>query len=214
MLFRSQRRLRRDIFVKGTIVTDSSLSADWLDARFARALPPSEIPKVIEGGAGSQRLDDEVSRGLLEAMSSGPATLQAMQASLGSPRSNVVADALIRWLGSGAIEPCLEETGEAARVPGAHRLNRAILERARTSGETGHLASPVTGNGIAVSRHDRLFLLAHLEGQANPVQFAADALARQGAQVARDGRALTRDAEVIEELRSRHARFEIGRAHV
>ena len=65
----------------------------------------------------------------------------------------------------------------------------------------------MTENGIAVSRHDRLFLLAHLEGQTDPVQFTADALARQGAQVARDGRALTREAEVIEVLRSRHARF-------
>lgn len=205
-----QRRLRRDIYVKGQLAAVQEDTNRWDDVRLALVAPRSELPRSLQGAASTLALDDAICRAMVDSLSGGPATLADLCERHGVLRDaarTALHEGVLRLLGSGALEPCLEAEGEEGRVPGVHRLNRAILARAHESGETGHLASPVTGNGIAVSRHDRLFLLARIEGRADPVRFAAETLARQAVQVARDGRALTGASDIADELQRRHARF-------
>lgn len=205
-----QRRLRRDIYMKVLPSAERENIGRWEAVRLALVMPPSEVPQSLRGAAATLALDDAICRSLVDGLSAGPATLADLCERHGVLREaakTALREGVLRLLGCGAVEPCLGAEGEEGRVAGVHRLNRGILARAHASGETGHLASPVTGNGIAVSRHDRLFLLARIEGRADPVRFAADTLARQAVQVVRDGRALTRASDIADELQHRHARF-------
>ena len=203
-----QRRLRRDIYVKGESGTATSPS--WDEVRLALVVPRADVPRAIEGASSTVPLDDADSMTALDALAEGPRSVAQLREAqrLAALDASAVRALVLHLLGAGVVEPCLDGEGEAASTDAVHRLNRAILARAHVSGETGFLASPVTGNGIAVSRHDQLFLLAQLEGHADPVRFAAQTLSRQGVQVARAGRALTRESDVLDELRLRHARFE------
>jgi hypothetical protein len=55
----------------------------------------------------------------------------------------------------------------------ARRFNRAIVERARRGRLYGHLASPVTGTGIAVDDFGLLTLAAVFDGKASTPAAAA-----------------------------------------
>jgi hypothetical protein len=55
------------------------------------------------------------------------------------------------------------------------RLNAWLIERARIGRDTGDLASPVTGGGIAVERIEQLFLLALRHGKTQPEEWAREA---------------------------------------
>ena len=204
-----QRRLRRDIYVREGPAAGAALPS-WDDVRLATVVPRTDVPRAIAGAASTVALDDADSTAALDALAAGPRSVAQLRegALLAALDAAAVRALVLRLLAAGLVEPCLDGEGETVSIDAVHRLNRAILARAHVSGETGFLASPVTGNGIAVSRHDQLFLLAQLEGHADPVRFAAQTLSRQGVQVAREGRALTRESDVLDELRVRHVRFE------
>jgi len=212
--FLVQRRLRRDIYVKGAReLPPAAARAQWADLRLALVVSRSAVPDGVTGAAGRLMFAGDVHAPVLDGLRSGPASVAALCAAdprIAALEPAVLHEALLLLIGAGVVEPCLAAEGaaaRAARTAGTRRLNRAILERARWSGEIRHLASPVTGSGVVVSRHDQLFLLAALERQPDPVTFVAATLATQGVQLLRDGRVLASLDEIRDELRARHARF-------
>lgn len=206
-----QRRLRRDVYVKGAReLPPAGASLQWDALRLALVVPRNEVPDGIDGAAGRLTFDAEVHGAVLDALGRGPAAvadLRATEPRVAALGDAVLRDALLALIGAGYIDPCVSVVGDVSRAASAQRLNRAILERARWSGEIRHLASPVTGSGVDVSRHDQLFLLAEQCREPDAAAFAASALAAQGVQLVRDGRVLVAEGEVIDELRARHTRF-------
>ena len=82
-------------------------------------------------------------------------------------------------------------------------LNLNLQERARVRSEIGHLASPVTGGGIAVGRTQQLFLLARSRGSAQPAEwseFVWQLLAKQGQRMVKEGKKLETPEENLAEL--------------
>jgi len=209
--FLVQRRLRRDVYVKGVReLPPAAAQALWAELRLALVVPRNAVPDTVAGAAGSMPLAPGTRAPILDRLARGSATVAALcaaDARIAALETSVLREAVLLLIGAGFVEPCPPVDGDAARAVGTRRLNRAILERARWSGEIQYLASPVTGSGVSVARHDQLFLLAGLERQADATGFVAAALAAQGVQLVRDGRVLTADAEVVDELRARHTRY-------
>ena len=180
----------------------------WDALRLALVVPRNAIPDGIDGAAGRLALSEHVHGAVLDALARGPSTLSALRASdrLAALGDDTLREALLLLMGAGYVDPCPAIVDDAA-AGSTQRLNRAILERARWSGEIRHLASPVTGSGIEVSRHDQLFLLCEWLQEPDPAAFAAAALAAQGVQVVSNGSVLNAAADILDELRLRHARF-------
>lgn len=207
-----QRRLRRDVYVKGAReLPPAGARLQWDALRLALVVPRSEVPDGIDGAAGRLAFDADVHGAVLDAVAKGPlaaADMRGADARLARLDDAVLREALLLLIGAGYIDPCMPADGDIARLASTQKLNRAILERARWSGEIRHLASPVTGSGIDVSRHDQLFLLAGQVLEADAAKFAAAALAAQGVQLVRNGHVLVAEDEILEELRARQARFQ------
>lgn len=209
--FMVQRRLRRDVYVKGAReLPPAGASLQWGALRLALVVPRNEVPDGVDGAAGRLAFKAEAHGVLLDALANGPATvtdLRVTDARMAALDDAALREALLLLIGAGYVDPCMPADGDAVRVVTTRQLNRAILERARWSGEIRHLASPVTGSGVEVARHDQLFLLAEQDREADAAVFAVSALAAQGVQIMRDGRVLAAQSEILEELRARHARF-------
>ncbi|MBM3346634.1 MAG: methyltransferase domain-containing protein, partial [Betaproteobacteria bacterium] len=208
--FLVQRRLRRDVYVKGArALSHAAAQSAWAGLRLALVVPRNAVTEAVAGDAGSLPLASEIHVPILDRLARGSATVAALcaaDARIAVLDTAALREAILLLIGAGFVEPCLPVDGDAARALATRRLNRAILERARWSGEIRHLASPVTGSGVAVARHDQLFLLAGLERHADATGFVAAALAAQGVQLVRDGRALGAEAEIRDELGARHRR--------
>ncbi len=206
-----QRRLRRDVYVKGAReLPPAGASLQWDALRLALVVPRNEVPDGIDGAAGRLSFKPGVHGAVLDALAKVPATvadLRATDVRIAALDDADLREALLVLIGAGYVDPCMPADGDAARVVATRQLNRAILERARWSGEIRHLASPVTGSGVEVARHDQLFLLAEQNREPDPAAFASAALAAQGVQLVREGRVLVTESEIVEELRARHVRY-------
>ncbi len=201
----SNRGFRRDLFVKGAErLTPAERSARLRATRFALLVPPDALPEVAITPAGRIPLPPDLHGPLAEALAAEPRSLGALLAlpALARHGEEAVLRALMMLTSLALAAPALAEDGLAARRDAAGRFNAAILERCRAGEESGHLASPVLGSGVAVSRIEALFLLARRLG-AEPAAFAWEQLAAEGLALRRDGAPLATEAENLAELRGR-----------
>jgi SAM-dependent methyltransferase len=103
----------------------------------------------------------------------------------------------------GHLHPVGEDAEIARARRATERLNAHLIAKARSSGDLGILASPVTGGGVGVGRFQQLFLEALLQGQKKPADWAAQAwrlLAAQEQTIIKDGRSLATPEENLAEL--------------
>jgi SAM-dependent methyltransferase len=204
------QQFRRDIFIKGGVPLGLFAARErWQETRFALSINRADAPTKVTGGLGEAAMQAEVYGPFLDALASGPKTLKTMQAipaiaELGWARS---IQALLVLVGSGHVQPCLDDKNDGKRRESTRRFNRAVMENARHSTDIQALASPVTGGGIGVDRFEQLFLLARLNKQADVPAFVWQILSTLGQRLLRDGVAIETPEQNLEELRTRHATF-------
>lgn len=90
-----------------------------------------------------------------------------------------IVRALLILVDVGIVHPAQQGTRVEQAAAACSRLNAEILRRSVTEDRIQVLASPVTGGGVALSRTERLFLLACQQGARSPdawAKFAWDAI--------------------------------------
>jgi predicted transcriptional regulator len=121
-----------------------------------------------------------------------------------------VVEALVMLAGKGHVMSAQDETVIAQVGVSVRRLNDGLLDRARSSGNTKVLASPVTGGGINVTRAVQNFLLAHRAGCNSPAELADSVwrlLESQGQRVIKGEMALEAAEANIAELALQASKF-------
>lgn len=205
------QQFRRDVFIKGRVeMTNWEVQHRWLDARFALTIVRGEAQLKVNGARGEASLHADVYDPVLDVLADGPKTLREIMAEPRMAGRGVMAVArtLCVLIGAGRLDACLDEEGEASRAESTRRFNTAIMKRAMFSTELTHLASPVTGGGLAVPRFPQLFLLAGQEGHADAPQYVWDTLSSQGQRLIKEGKLLETAKANLAELKSLHAAFE------
>jgi SAM-dependent methyltransferase len=161
------RQFRRDIFVKGRVpLTETQARTRWLNTRFALTTPNNIFEMTFDTALGKLQLRPDVYTPMLEVLGGGALTLRTLIDRLPAPRPSwtSLTDAIKVMVGRGDLQPCLPESGDAARATSTRGFNTAVMARASASGELGYLASPVTGGGVRVDRVTQMLLLARREG--------------------------------------------------
>lgn len=212
--FMTNQQFRRDYWVKGA----RRLSAlDRQEAlRTQRLLLTSrrdEVSMKVDGAAGTVTMIADIYEPILDlladrrphAVAEIEEAARSRGVSFGKMRDAVTV------LGALAhVQPVQDEAAVEAARPGAARLNRHLLARARSDGSIPYLASPVTGGGVDVGRFSQLFLLARERGAETPADWARgawEALAAQGQSVRRNGKPLQGEADNVAELTAQAAAF-------
>jgi SAM-dependent methyltransferase len=212
------QQFRKDLYLRGLRrLAPPELREKMLTTRIVLESPVDTIPMTVNGGQGTAMLQESVFRPLLEALASSDYAPKSfddlLQALPGvSLPQLVMASAVL--VGAGHAAPCQSEASvREVRVKCAS-LNRHLLDRARTRDDVNHLASPVTGAGIAVGRFQQLFLLAQSHGYKQPddwAQFTWQLLDDQGHKVLKDGRPLATPEENLAELKAQATEFAVNR---
>jgi SAM-dependent methyltransferase len=180
--FLRPRRVRYDLFVKGgaegsrkvPVTPDRSLSfvlaVPAFQARAMTARAPSR--EIALSGSPFGEIFD-----CLESEDYRPKSLGEL-ANLLSPAGLDMPEifrALMIMVHEGIAHPACQGPLSAEAIESSHRLNREILRLSRVADGIGVLASPVTGGGVPVTRIQRLFLGALLDGATSLNDWAAGA---------------------------------------
>ena len=173
------RQFRRDCWVKGARQLNALERDEALRAvRVVLAAPRDAVAMKVPCALGEVNLDPAIYRPILDLLRDhAPRSLGELEAALhGLVPFALIQQAVVILVGTNTLGLAQDDAAIAASRPSAQKLNRAFFDKARsrTSGvsDIGHLASPVTGAGIAASRFEQLFLRAMAEGEQTPANWA------------------------------------------
>ncbi|MCW5720966.1 MAG: methyltransferase regulatory domain-containing protein, partial [Devosia sp.] len=209
--YMTNKQFRRDVFAKGPLrISARATQKAWLERRFALSVPRQDVEMKVSGALGDATLQTEVYSPLLEALDGSPKTVRELTAepavaALGWGR---LQQALFVLVGMGHVQPCLPAQDQSARIKSTTSFNLAAMQRAQDNADLQYLASPVTGNGIAVDRFQQLFLLALANKEKDPAEFIWRLLEGQGQRLVKEGKTLQSAEENLSELRERYLVFE------
>lgn len=205
--FMCNTQFRKDYWIKGRRALPAHEVREALERqRLMLVCPRESVTLTARGARGEARLAGDVYAPLLDMLADhAPHSLGELARRAGGIGLAKVVEAALILCGKGACLPVAREDGdgeEAARATCA-RLNAALEDRARSSGDISWLASPATGGGVPVGRFEQLFLLGLEDGGASPeglAVFAWEQLAAQGQKLLRDGAALETPEDNVAEL--------------
>jgi SAM-dependent methyltransferase len=206
--FMVNKQFRCDVFVKGAVaLSPDEAQTIWYDRRFALSTNRADVPFVLKVPRGEANLPTEVYQPILTALSDGPRTVRQLveDEQLAGVDFSSIKQALLALVGTGHLQPTLDEDGDLVRSERTKAFNLAVTQRAQYSTELQFLASPVTGGGIAAGQLAQLFLLGR--HQTDPVLFVWDVLNRQGRHLIKQGKPIEGLDENMAELRNCFAAF-------
>jgi SAM-dependent methyltransferase len=214
--FLVHQTFRRDLYRRdGAVLTPQERGERLARQRIALTVDPAAIVWDAAGEGEEVALSEPLYAPILAALDAdggGPKSIGALFADPGVARlpPSLVLDAVAVLVGSGRAHPAQSDLAIEAARPACRRLNAALTQAARASGDIRHLASPVIGAGVRVPRLEQLFLNARAGGGADPAAWASEVDAvfkAQGLAVTKDGRPLDDAAESLVELTRLAAEF-------
>jgi SAM-dependent methyltransferase len=197
------RRFRRDIFVRGPNAL-GALERDSLlrKVRFALIKPRERVTLDFDIPLGSLKGDPAIYGAVADALAGGPRSLDEL--SQLSPFAAAVDGPLLKAVGllvsAGAAHPMFEE---ASQPHTAVAFNKAILDRLAYDSAGAHLAAGAIGGGVQAGFADLLALSVADDKKPDlkaTAQRGWEILARNGAQLTKDGKALSGQAATEAEL--------------
>lgn len=204
-------RLRSDFFQRGTRPIRPGELMERLGALyFIPIADPEKTSMTVNTHHGQVSLKEELYQpliGLLAERGYTPITFAELAEGMkGHASITQLRKMLLTLMGLDRIAAAHPPESRQAVKGRCERLNRHMLEmNAKWAGFT-HLASPITGGGVAVSLFEQLFLLARLRGMKTHEQWANFAQARldtQEKQVIADGNPITDRGKSLDYLATR-----------
>lgn len=213
------QQFRRDYWMKGPRRLSVLEQAEVLrHERVILIQPRADVSLKVTGSLGEATLQETVYGPILDVLADHkPKTVGEIERTLrgGTEAARAVTfaqlvQAVTVLMGSGAVAPAQDEATIQKVKKRTDRLNRHLMQLARTRHELGYLASPVTGGGIAVPRFHQLFLQARSQGHKEPQDWAREVwnlLAAQGQRLVKEGKTLETPEENLAELTAQAAAF-------
>jgi SAM-dependent methyltransferase len=199
------QQFRRDVFVKGPrrlhrLEQYEAMSNETIVlTTFA-----DEVPMKIKGAFGEVTLQEQIYRPLIEVLAEkayAPKSIGQLETheKLKFLQPGQLINALLVLVGSGHAHPA-QPSGKRP-LEHCQRLNRYLLQRARSNADIAFLASCVLGGGVQVTRFQQLFLLGMQQGKQSAAELASFTWTfNQGQRIIKDGKTLESAEENIAEL--------------
>ena len=205
--FMVNQQFRRDYWVKGKrSLSVFEKSEQLLALSVVLVAPRDSVSLQFNGPLGQLDMAPQIYSPILDALAEHkPKTINQLQMIVNE--SNVTLVQLIQAImvlaGAGHLACTQPENTWVKNKKKTDKLNSIIIEKARASADINHLASPVTGGGLIVTRFNQLFLLALGKGLKHPKQlsiFVCDTIFLVGERVIHNGKVLESKEENLEHL--------------
>jgi len=160
----------------------------------------------VSAGSGKVTLKKEIYAPILEELAArdyAPKRIGDLATKLEIANFDQLIEVITILVGSGKASPIQPAADIEAAAPRCRRLNAQLVERAYSRGDITYLASPVTGEGVQVSRFEQMFLSARARGLKTPSKWAHDAwskLKELRQSLIKDGKVLEGDEDNLAEL--------------
>lgn len=201
------QQFRKDYWVKGQRQLTALEQAEALRAeRVVLVTPRVDVSMKVNGSLGEANLHEAVYSPILDALADHkPQTLGQLEQALQGAGVTFaqLTQAVMVLSGTGALLPAQDDSIANQVRKRTDRLNKHLMQKARSSNELGYLASPLTGGGLQISRFQQMFLLARAAGRKHPAEWAQytwEILAAQGQRLVKDGKTLEDVDENLGEL--------------
>lgn len=207
------QQFRRDYWVKGprqlSVLERSELLREQKVLLVSNA---SGISLKVTGSLGEGSMNASVYEPIISELADHkPITLGQLESALISNLNLAqILEAIMVLTGIGHVMPVQDDVNSSKLRKQTERINHHIIVKARSSGDIGYLASPVTGGAIPVGRFHQLFLLALATGKKQPEEWADFVwvqLSAQGQNLIKDGKPLERAEENLAELTAQAQAF-------
>jgi hypothetical protein len=171
-------------------------------ARFAAAPARGDLPGTVNFPAGGVSLTSPIYAAIADHLRRCPSTLGELFDVLGPKLGgfqNVFQAAMV-LMAAGRILPALSDKNEQRRKESTHHFNRTILMQPLGL-ESQTLASPVTGNGVAVPRIDQFFLSLEQHGRNLTPGEVMRRMSQQGMKMTQKGDTIGKPDELLDAVK-------------
>ena len=205
--FMVNQQFRKDYWVKGARRYSALEQAEAI--RQQKVILLSHRPDVslkVTGALGEATMSDTIYNPILDILADHkPKTISQLEQAVVEKGIILgqVTQAIIVLSGAGHIGTVQEDAAIGKSKKYTDKLNSFLLNKARSSGDISHLASPVIAGGVTVTRFQQLFLLALSHGKKKPeeqAEVACQILAAQSQKILKDGKTLETPEENLAEL--------------
>jgi SAM-dependent methyltransferase/RNA-binding protein YhbY len=200
------QQFRRDYWVKGPRTLSSLQQAEILnEQRLVLTRSAEDIDLKIKASVGEATLSEAIYQPIIDALAEHKAvSVKELAQRLEDKEINLskLMEALIVCAGAGYTSPAQTDSQIKGARKACANINTFLSESAVTNNDVNHLASPVTGGGVAVDRFERIFLMARKQGFKTPAKWADfcwKLVSSQGQLVVKDGKTLQTPEENIAE---------------
>ncbi|OOS02225.1 Predicted methyltransferase regulatory domain-containing protein [Moraxella cuniculi DSM 21768] len=205
------RQFRRDYWVKGSYQLNS---AEYLQAWEELSVILIKNPDELNASITHYRnitIMDELFLPLVDIVKDGKihSVKKLIEQLAGKLSKQQVISLLALLIGKNDIALAQDKEQIKASLPHCQKLNLHLVNRAKTSGEIYHLASPVTTSGIGLTRIEQLFVLAHYNKVAKDgwADFVWQILKADNQTLIKDNQPLSGNEDNLAELQSLAEKF-------
>ena len=208
------QQFRRDYWVKGARKISPVEQQELIkNEKIVLITPVADITFKITGSLGEADLTKDIYMPILNVLSDYQVkSIEELASKLENTNITYpqIVQACIVLIGLGHLEPARDLKSIEKSYSACLKLNKALIQKAKTSSEIAYLASPVTGGGVAVNRFQQLFMLAQSEGELSLENWADMAwknLSLNNQKIMKDGKPLDSEEENKEELKKQALEF-------
>ncbi|MES2207139.1 MAG: class I SAM-dependent methyltransferase [Pseudomonadota bacterium] len=181
------QQFRKDYWIKGARKLSNLERTEALqEQRIILITPRDTIALQISLGGGKADLNESIYSPILDILADHtPRSISQLTDAIQGHNigSSQLLQSLMILIGKGDVTLMQDEEASSKARAHTDKLNRFLINRARSNNEITTLASPLTAGGIPINRFEQLFLLARIKGQHEPeawAQFAWNTLSSQG----------------------------------
>lgn len=201
------QQFRKDYWVKGARPLNPLEHIQALRGlRVVLQTPRADVASAVVTELGHTPLDPAVFGPLLDALANhAPQSIGELEQACAHTPAELpqIVEALALLQANGDVATVQPDAAMASVRPHTDRLNIHLLAKALGSGESAHLACPLTGGALVLNRLEQLFLCSALETPCDVSDLAPrvwQVLAPQGRRLLVDGQPLSTDADNLAEL--------------
>lgn len=207
------QQFRRDYWLRGPQrLAPVEQQALLREQRVILSGPRADIPLTTKGILGEATLSPAIYNPILDLLGDlNPLSLGQIERAL-APAIPLgqISEAVMTLLSMGHVCPAQDESAIAAAKPRTDKLNAALMDKARHSGEFSFLVSPVTAGGQAANSFQQMMLLGLREGRNQPdalAHYVWSILAGQNQFIVTEGKTLQTPEENLAHLRKEAEQF-------
>jgi hypothetical protein len=212
--FMINQQFRRDYWVKGARMLNPLEQAEALRQQKVMLVSHrSDVSLKVTGSLGEAALHETIYNPILDVLiDHKPKTLGQLEQAVKDQGVSFaqLTQAVLILTGVGQLAAIQDEALLSKARKHTDKINIHLMSKARGSSDISHLASPLTGGGVAVNRFQQLFLLAHNQGKKQPDEWAAQVwqtLSGQGQKLVKEGKTLETPEENLAELTTQAKAF-------